>query len=500
VSADHAELAFARHPSGGDVKQPARRLHRVATVFVLTTAVFPTKQTPLAWRCGQIQGNHINHNRHRDRDHAYPELPVHMRALPVGLLLLMRRVRAGVGVMVVVFAVFVVGHAASYALVDWAICLLELKIVPRTHRLSDNIQLCGADCIYNWIPMRARMSALHRPSLGAFMANLLDQLKSVTTVVADSGDINSIKKYKPTDSTTNPSLIEAAAQMPEYQSIVDDVLQTAREKAGENASDEDVAAAAFKTLAVAFGRKILDIVPGRVSTEVDARLSYDSEKTMEQAHDIIQQYEDAGISRERILIKIASTWEGIKAAEKLEQEGIHCNLTLLFGLHQAVACAEAKVTLISPFVGRILDWYKADTGQEYRGPNDPGVKSVTEIYHYYKKFGYKTVVMGASFRNTSEIIERAGCDLLTIAPKYLEELQTTQGMLIRKLDPTTSKNDPIKRITMDQATFEKMHAENRMAHDKLKEGIEGFSKALEDLEQLLTKRLSELPKPQTVQQ
>jgi transaldolase len=332
------------------------------------------------------------------------------------------------------------------------------------------------------------------------MANLLDQLKSVTTVVADSGDINSIKKYKPTDSTTNPSLIEAAAQMPEYQSIVDDVLQTAREKAGENASDEDVAAAAFKTLAVAFGRKILDIVPGRVSTEVDARLSYDSEKTMEQAHDIIQQYEDAGISRERILIKIASTWEGIKAAEKLEQEGIHCNLTLLFGLHQAVACAEAKVTLISPFVGRILDWYKADTGQEYRGPNDPGVKSVTEIYHYYKKFGYKTVVMGASFRNTSEIIELAGCDLLTIAPKYLEELQTTQGMLIRKLDPTTSKNDPIKRITMDQATFEKMHAENRMAHDKLKEGIEGFSKALEDLEQLLTKRLSELPKPQTVQQ
>jgi transaldolase len=332
------------------------------------------------------------------------------------------------------------------------------------------------------------------------MANLLDQLKTMTTVVADSGDINSIKKYKPTDSTTNPSLIAAAAQMPEYQSIVDDVLQTAREKAGEDASDETVAAAAFKSLAVAFGRKILDIVPGRVSTEVDARLSYDTAKTIEQAHDIIQQYEDAGIDRKRILIKIASTWEGIKAAEQLETEGIHCNLTLLFGLHQAIACAEAKVTLISPFVGRILDWYKTNTGQEYRGPNDPGVKSVTEIYHYYKKFGYKTVVMGASFRNINEIVELAGCDLLTIAPKLLEELQTHESLLIRKLDPTLSKNDPIEKIPMDKATFEKMHAENQMAHDKLKEGIEGFSKALEELEELLAKRLSELPKPQTVQQ
>jgi transaldolase len=333
------------------------------------------------------------------------------------------------------------------------------------------------------------------------MANLLDQLKSFTTVVADSGDINSIKKYKPTDSTTNPSLISAAAGMPEYQSIVDDVLQTAREKAGENASDKDIAAAAFKTLAVAFGRKILDIVPGRVSTEVDARLSYDKEKTIEQAHDIIKQYEDAGIDRKRVLIKIASTWEGIKAAEQLETEGIHCNLTLLFGLHQAVACAEAKVTLISPFVGRILDWYKKnEPGHSYEGPEDPGVKSVTEIYHYYKKFGYKTVVMGASFRNIGEITELAGCDLLTIAPKLLEELQTTEGTLERKLDATKSADDPIEKFTVDKETFEKMHAENRMAHDKLKEGIEGFSKALEELEQLLAKRLSELPKPQTVQQ
>jgi transaldolase len=331
------------------------------------------------------------------------------------------------------------------------------------------------------------------------MANLLDQLKSFTTVVADSGDLNSIKKYKPTDSTTNPSLIAAAAQMPEYQSIVDDVLQNAREKAGDSASDKDIAAAAFKTLAVAFGRKILDIVPGRVSTEVDARLSYDTEATLAAARDIIAQYDAAGISRERILVKVASTWEGIKAAEQLETEGIHCNLTLLFGLHQAIACAEAKVTLISPFVGRILDWYKKDTGKDYTGADDPGVKSVTEIYHYYKKFGYKTVVMGASFRNIGEITELAGCDLLTIAPKLLEELQTTEGTLQRKLDPATAAKDPIEKIPMDKTTFDKMHAENRMAHDKLKEGIEGFSKALEELEQLLEKRLAELPKPQAAQ-
>ena len=328
------------------------------------------------------------------------------------------------------------------------------------------------------------------------MANLLDQLKSMTTVVADSGDINSIKAYQPTDSTTNPSLIAAAAQMPEYQSIVDDVLTEAREQAGPSASDEDVAAAAFKTLAVAFGRKILAIVPGRVSTEVDARLSYDTQGTLAAARDIIAQYDKAGISRERILVKIASTWEGIKAAEILETEGIHCNLTLLFGLHQAIACAEAKVTLISPFVGRILDWYKKDTGKDYVGADDPGVKSVTEIYHYYKKFGYKTVVMGASFRNTGEIVELAGCDLLTIAPKLLAELQATEGKLVRKLDPASAKNDPIQKITVDKATFDKMHAANRMASDKLKEGIEGFSKALEDLEKLLAKRVAELPKPE----
>jgi transaldolase len=327
------------------------------------------------------------------------------------------------------------------------------------------------------------------------MANLLDQLKSMTTVVSDSGDINAIKQYRPTDATTNPSLIAAAAGMPEYQQIVDDVLEDARKHVGDKASDEDVAHAAFKTLAVAFGRKILDIVPGRVSTEVDARLSYDTEGSMAAAHDIIQQYEQAGISRERVLIKLASTWEGIRAAEQLEKEGIHCNMTLLFGMHQAIAAAEAKVTLISPFVGRILDWYKKnEPSRNNDGPNDPGVQSVTEIYHYYKKFGYKTVVMGASFRNSGEIKELAGCDLLTIAPKLLEELQDTEGVLPRKLDVESSKKMDIQKINVDKATFDKMHAEDRMANDKLKEGIEGFSKALEDLEKLLAKRVSELAK------
>ncbi len=330
------------------------------------------------------------------------------------------------------------------------------------------------------------------------MASLLEQLRSMTTVVSDTGDFNSIKKFKPQDATTNPSLLQAASEMPEYQQVVDDVLQHARESAGDGASDKEVAALAFKTLAVAFGRKILDIVPGRVSTEVDARMSFDREKTLEQARDIIRQYDEAGISRERVLIKIASTWEGIKAAETLEQEGIHCNLTLLFGLHQAIACAEAKVTLISPFVGRILDWYKKDTGKDYVGADDPGVQSVTTIYNYYKKFGYKTVVMGASFRNTGEITELAGCDLLTISPKLLGELDQAEGSLPRKLDPEKAKSMEIQKIAMDQTTFEKMHAEDRMAHDKLTEGIEGFSKALEDLEQMLTKRLSEIGSKQTV--
>jgi transaldolase len=326
------------------------------------------------------------------------------------------------------------------------------------------------------------------------MATLLEQLRTMTIVVADSGDMNSIVKFKPQDSTTNPSLIAAAATMPEYASIVDDVLKNARQEAGDEASDEDVATRAFKTLAVAFGRKILDIVPGRVSTEVDARLSYDTEKTLEQARDIIAQYEKAGIGRERVLVKIASTWEGIKAAETLEKEGIHCNLTLLFGLHQAIACAEAKVTLISPFVGRILDWYKKDTGHDYPAAEDPGVESVSTIYNYYKKFDYKTQVMGASFRNIGEIEELAGCDLLTIAPKLLAELDSQEGTLTRKLDPAHAKSIDIEKMHVDKAKFEEMHAHDRMAHDKLKEGIEGFSKALEDLEKLLATRLKAIAK------
>ena len=327
------------------------------------------------------------------------------------------------------------------------------------------------------------------------MASLLEQLRGMTTVVSDTGDINSIKQYKPQDSTTNPSLIATAAEMPQYQSIVDDVLKQAKKDAGSNATDKQIAAAAFKSLAVAFGIKILEIIPGRVSTEVDARLSYDTDKSIATARDIIAQYEKAGISRERILIKLASTWEGIKAAEILEKEGIHCNMTLLFGLHQAIASAEAKVTLISPFVGRILDWYKKDTGKDYTGADDPGVQSVTTIYNYYKHFGYKTVVMGASFRNTGEIIEIAGCDLLTIAPKLLGELEAAQGTLARKLDPAKAKDLKIEKIPMDKATFDKMHAADRMANDKLKEGIEGFSKALEDLEKSLEKRVSEINEP-----
>src|SRR3984885_8577902 len=321
---------------------------------------------------------------------------------------------------------------------------------------------------------------------------LLEQLRTMTTVVADTGDIEAIEKVKPQDATTNPSLITAAAQMPQYQQIVDDVLKEAKKKLGEDPSDEAVAKEAFKHLAIAFGKKILAIVPGRVSTEVDARLSYDTEGTIKMAHDIIKLYADQGIAKERILIKIASTWEGIRAAEQLEKEGIHCNLTLLFGVHQAIACAEAKVTLISPFVGRILDWYKKDTGKDYQGADDPGVQSVTKIYHYFKKFDYKTVVMGASFRNIGAISELAGCDLLTIAPKLLEELQSTQEDLPRKLDPAKAKSLEMEKITIDKATFDKMHAADRMAHDKLKEGIEGFSKALETLELLLAKRVSEL--------
>ncbi|MEO1148029.1 MAG: transaldolase [Cyanobacteria bacterium J06638_22] len=322
---------------------------------------------------------------------------------------------------------------------------------------------------------------------------LLDQLRDVTIVVADTGDIQAIEKFKPRDATTNPSLITAAAQMPEYQSIVDDTLMQAKTDLGSDASESDILTTAFDRLAVAFGKKILEIIPGRVSTEVDARLSYDTEVTIEKARYLISEYETAGISRDRILIKIASTWEGIRAAEVLEKEGIHCNLTLLFGLHQAIACAEAGVTLISPFVGRILDWYKANTGKEsYEPHEDPGVMSVTTIYNYYKKFGHTTEVMGASFRNIGEITELAGCDLLTISPKLLAQLDENTGDLPRKLDPAKVASMSIEKIELDKATFDKMHAEDKMASEKLDEGIKGFTKALETLESLLAARLARL--------
>jgi transaldolase len=322
--------------------------------------------------------------------------------------------------------------------------------------------------------------------------NLLEQLRQYTVVVADTGDIKAMEEFRPQDATTNPSLITAAAQLPQYQPIVDGVLLDARKELGGNATDAAVANLAFQRLAIAFGKKILAIVPGRVSTEVDARLSYDTAATIAQARTIIAQYDHLGIGRDRILVKIASTWEGIRAAEVLQKEGIHCNLTLLFGLHQAIAAAEAGVTLVSPFVGRILDWYKKDTGKDYHGADDPGVKSVTTIYNYYKKFGVKTQIMGASFRNIGEITELAGCDLLTISPQLLAELEATQGDLPRKLSPEAAKMLPIEKIPMDKDVFDIIHASDRMATDKLKEGIEGFSAALIKLETLLAKRLAEI--------
>jgi transaldolase len=324
------------------------------------------------------------------------------------------------------------------------------------------------------------------------MTNLLEQLATMTVVVADTGDIEAIRQFTPRDATTNPSLILAAAQIPTYQSLIDRSLTESRAVIGESAPVEDVVAEALDEISVTFGKEILRIVPGRVSTEVDARLSYNTEATIEKARKLIGLYEQAGVNRERVLIKIASTWEGIRAAEQLEQEGIHCNLTLLFGFAQAVACAEAGVTLISPFVGRILDWYKAATGREsYPGPEDPGVLSVTRIFNYYKTYGYKTEVMGASFRNIEEIIELAGCDLLTISPALMEQLRSREGVLERKLiadAPGTSE----EKIHVDKSLFDNMMETDRMASEKLDEGIRGFSKAIETLEVQLAHRLASL--------
>ncbi|HEX8790004.1 MAG TPA: transaldolase [Polyangiaceae bacterium] len=327
--------------------------------------------------------------------------------------------------------------------------------------------------------------------------NLLEQLSKMTVVVSDTGDINAIRKFKPRDATTNPSLIMAAAQMKEYAQVVDDALAWAKKEAGGGANKDAVVKKAIDRLSVEFGLRILQIVSGRVSTEVDARLSFDTKATIEKARTLIAQYEKAGAKKERVLIKIASTWEGIRAAEVLEKEGIHCNLTLLFGIHQAIACAEAGVTLISPFVGRILDWYKKSTGRaSYEPHEDPGVLSVTRIYEYFKHFGYKTEVMGASFRNMGEITELAGCDLLTIAPNLLDELQKTEAALPRKLDAEKAKAKSVERVAIDEATFRKMHDADKMANDKLAEGIAGFTKAIEQLEKFLGERLDALGSPE----
>jgi transaldolase len=302
---------------------------------------------------------------------------------------------------------------------------------------------------------------------------LLENLKQYTTVVADTGDINAIAQYRPQDATTNPSLLYHAAQMPTYRRLVDEAADLASERGGTHA---EMAEEFIDRLFVLFGCEILNVVPGRVSTEVAASLSFDTQGTIAKARKLISLYEAKGVSRKRILIKIASTWEGIRAAERLEQEGIHCNLTLLFSFAQAVACAEASVTLISPFVGRIYDWYKRDKGGAEIPPDqDPGVASVTRIYDYYKKYDYKTQVMGASFRNVNQILRLAGSDLLTISPDLLEQLEKTEGVLDRQLDPVKAKASDGERLHLDEKTFRWMHNEDAMATEKLAEGIRKFN-------------------------
>jgi transaldolase len=319
------------------------------------------------------------------------------------------------------------------------------------------------------------------------MMNQLDLLKQMTTVVADTGDFEQIRHFNPTDSTTNPSLIYSASQQPKYQYLLDEAVRYG--KAHGKTLPEQLSQALDKVF-VNFGLEILKIVPGRVSTEVDARLSFDTQGSIERARHLISLYEAAGQNRERILIKLATTWEGVRAAEKLEKEGIHCNLTLLFSLPQAIACAEAKVTLVSPFVGRILDWYKKNENLNgYPPADDPGVKSVTKIYQYYKKFGYRTQIMGASFRNKDEITELAGCDLLTIAPALLEELKNSTSPLTRKLDPKQAKSSAFEKIHLDEKTFRYQLNEDAMATEKLAEGIRSFVKDIVKLESLLKAKL-----------
>lgn len=318
------------------------------------------------------------------------------------------------------------------------------------------------------------------------MANHLDQLKQYTTVVADTGDFEAMREYRPQDATTNPSLILKASQQEQYAHLVEKAVADAKQS---TLSGDALVEAAIDKVLIAFGREILDIVPGRVSTEVDARLSFDEEATIAKASQLIQFYEDEGIDRERILIKIASTWEGIEAASKLQDEGINCNLTLMFCLAQAVACAEGGIQLISPFVGRIYDWFKKETGQEYSGAEDPGVQSVQQIYAYYRKFGYETEVMGASFRNTGQITELAGCDLLTIGPDLLEELQNTEGELERKLDPEAAASSDIERIDLDEKTFRYLLNDDAMATEKTAQGIRAFAADIAKMEKLIAEKL-----------
>ncbi len=297
------------------------------------------------------------------------------------------------------------------------------------------------------------------------MPSKLEQIKAMTTIVSDTGDIEAVKKYRPTDATTNPSLILAAEQNPQYRHLVQEAVDYSKAK-GKSAAETRTLM--MDKLFINFGIEILKIIPGRVSTEVDARLSFDVEGSIHKAQSLIKLYEEAGIPKERILIKLASTWEGAKAAHQLERMGIHCNMTLMFGLAQAIACADVGATLISPFVGRILDWYKKNDGVSgYAPAEDPGVKSVVVIYNYLKKFGYKTQVMGASFRNADQIVELAGCDLLTIAPQFLEELSQEQGTVPRKLDPDTARKQNIEKIEVDEKTFRLMLNNDAMATEKL---------------------------------
>ncbi len=319
------------------------------------------------------------------------------------------------------------------------------------------------------------------------MTNKLEQLKSMTTVVSDTGEFAEIKKYHPTDATTNPSLVLAAATLAEYQPLLKEAVSYGKK---QGKTKEDQKRLALDKVFVNFGLEILKLIPGRVSTEVDARLSFDIQGSIAKARNLIALYEAAGIDRKRILIKLASTWEGICAAEVLEKEGIHCNMTLLFSMPQAIGCAQSKATLISPFVGRILDWYKKHENKDsYPPAEDPGVLSVKQIFYYYKKMGIKTQIMGASFRNSDEILELAGCDLLTIAPKFLEELQKAEGPVPRKLDPEAAKKMSIEKINLDEKTFRWMLCDNAMASDKLYEGIRTFSKDIVKLEKLIEQLL-----------